>query len=141
VTPTCSVVAPGTGPTYLLLIGDSGTLHHNSGVVFELVAQTEANYRQSLGNKVVACRVNTIQTFVNALITNGFIGGGVEYIGHAGPYELQTSTKPKPLVSLLGLGNALGPDTNLTFLNVNQLQAVQTANTDRQILLIRMLSL
>jgi hypothetical protein len=117
--PICSLPAPsslpscltisGSGPTYLLLIGDPGKDIHNVGQNFNITAQTAANAFQLQGNKVVACRVSSVENVVSALTSNGFIGGGVAYFGHGGPYNLLDSAgHVTGQVSLLEPGQAQG---------------------------------
>jgi hypothetical protein len=131
--PSCTTF-PGSGPTYLLLIGDPGLDPHNAHQAFNLAAQTEANSRQSQGNNVVACRVSSVENVVTALTSEGFIGGGVIYFGHSGPFGPVDPVTNRPLwqVSILAAGEGTGDSTNVSFRNVSELSAVQTAYTGGQ---------
>lgn len=74
---------------------------------------------QAQGNKVIGCRVSSATDFNNALATNGFIGGGITYYGHSGPYLY--SSNPNIVLSILAIGQAAGGDTNLSYLNINEI--------------------
>lgn len=135
----CGIVSPqcvtfaGGGATYLILVGDAGTMgrfvNHNAGDLFNLAGQTEANFRQAQGYNVVACRVSSYTDFHNALLSNGFIGAGVSFYGHAGPFDLFDTQARKKIgeASILGVGNATDPGSNVTANNVNGLADVQNA--------------
>jgi hypothetical protein len=94
--PICALQSPqcvtqGTGPAYLILVGDEGLNNpngHNYDVNygFALVAQQKANDLQGQGNQVIACRVSTVQQFSNAIT-----GGELESIQLPLTYE---STPP-----------------------------------------------
>lgn len=114
---SCTTLA-GTGPTYLIFVGDPGLPPHNTGYGFPLAAQQNANELQANGNKVIVCRVSSVTDLNQALTTNGFIGGGLIYYGHSGPYLF--SENPKIIFSILAIGQASGGDTNLTYNNVNE---------------------
>jgi IPT/TIG domain/Bacterial Ig-like domain (group 2)/Galactose oxidase, central domain len=132
--PSCTTFSAG-GPTYVLLVGDSGTEGHNNGQNFNIAAQTAANNLVASGNNVVACRVSSVENVVTALTTNGSIGGGITYFGHGGPYNVYDPTgKWVGELSLLGVGNGTETDTNIEFRNVAQLAAVQTANNQSNII-------
>lgn len=132
--PSCTTFS-AAGPTYVLLVGDSGTQSHNNGQNFNITAQTAANALQGQGNNVVACRVSSIENVVTALTTNGSIGGGITYFGHGGPYNVYNSNnKLLGSLSLLGVGNGTETDTNIEFRNVPQLAAVQTASNQSNII-------
>jgi hypothetical protein len=123
--PSCLTI-PASGPTYLLLVGDPGTTH-NVGFNFAIAAQTEANELQTQGNNVVACRVSSVENVASAMTANGFIGGGVIYFGHSGPYNaFDENNNVLGRITLLAPGQAIGGDSNITFQNVTQLSAVQT---------------
>ena len=77
------------------------------------------------------CRVSSVENVATALTANGLIGGGVAYFGHSGTY-IDTTINGR--ISILGVGNGNGGDTNVTFRNVSQLAAVQTANNGSNIL-------
>jgi Glucodextranase, domain B/Bacterial Ig-like domain (group 2) len=128
VSPECTTFA-GTGTTYLILVGDpgintvdaSGHVHnHNVGDLFNLAAQTEANNRQASGNRIVACRVSSIQQFSQALVGHGLIDGGVIYFGHAAFLPLtDPTTQVTDEYPTLNPGEQSGPDTNVTPFNVS----------------------
>jgi uncharacterized protein YjdB len=115
---SCTTFA-GNGPTYLILVGDPGLAPHNVNYGFSLAAQQNANDLQGQGNKVIGCRVSSATDFNNALTTNGFIGGGVIYFGHSGPYLY--SSNPRIVLSILAIGQASGGDTNLSYSNINEI--------------------
>jgi hypothetical protein len=123
--PSCTTFQ-GTGPTYLILVGDPGLEGHNVIQGFNLAAQTEANFWQSQGNNVVACRVSSVQNVVTALTTSGLIGGGVVYFGHSGPFGRTDPVTHQVTFqfSALGVGEQQGADTNVDFDNVSLLSAV-----------------
>jgi hypothetical protein len=132
--PSCTTFS-GSGPTYVLLVGDPGSGIHNAGQNFNITAQTAANDLQSQGQNVVACRVSSVQNVVTALTTKGLIGGGVIYYGHGGPYRvLNANNQEIGRVSQLAPGQAVGPDTNISFQNVSQLAAVLTAQNGSNII-------
>jgi hypothetical protein len=112
---SCTTLAGG-GPTYLILVGDPGLDPHNVKQGFNLAAQQNANDLQAQGNNVIACRVSTVKDFNQALTTNGFIGGGVIYYGHSGPYNFG----PQAIISILAVGQAIGGDTNMNYSNINE---------------------
>ena len=129
-TPACTAT-PGTQSTFLLLVGDPGKGDHNSGNLFNLAAQTEADQLKSQGHRVVACRVSSIQMVDQAFITNGYIDGGVIYFGHSGPFTLKDAITGKKLgvASILAVGQESGPATNVSFANLTQqLSNIQTAH-------------
>jgi hypothetical protein len=111
------------------LVGDPGYDTHNVRQNFNLAAQTEANYRQSQGNNVAACRVSSVENVATALTNNGLIGGGVIYFGHSGPFGPVDPVTHRALwsISVLSVGEATGDDTNVSFRNVADLSVVQTA--------------
>jgi hypothetical protein len=115
---SCTTIA-GSGPTYLILIGDPGLPPHNVNYGFALAAQQNANDLQAQGNKVIACRISTAKDFNQALTTNGSIGGGIIYFGHSGPYLFSSS--PRVILSILAIGQAAGGDTNLSYNNINEI--------------------
>jgi hypothetical protein len=100
------------------LVGDPGLSTHNVGYGFDLAAQQNANDLQANGNKVIVCRVSSVKDFNKALTTNGFIGGGVIYFGHSGPYLY--SSNPRIVLNILAIGQATGGDTNLSYSNINE---------------------
>jgi len=133
-TPSCTTFA-ASGPTYLLLVGDPGNGIHNVRQSFNITAQTAANELQTQGNNVVACRVSSVQNVVTALTAKaGFIGGGVIYYGHSGPYTIQDLFTGEVLgrKSLLEPGEGKGADTNIDIDNVGNLAAVVTAYNGSQ---------
>jgi hypothetical protein len=131
--PPCTSVA-GTQSTYLLLVGDSGNGIHNGGNLFNLAAQQNMNELNSQGHSVVACRVSSVQNVHSALLQNGFIDGGVTFFTHGGPHDLIDENGLKVgQVSILAVGQATGPDTNVSFLNVNTLSNIQTAHNGHNI--------
>jgi hypothetical protein len=113
---SCTTLA-GSGPTYLILVGDPGLPPHAVVQGFNLAAQQNANDLQSQGSKVIACRVSSVKDFNQALTTNGFIGGGVIYYGHSGPYGFG----PQEIISILAVGQATGADTNMNYSNINEI--------------------
>lgn len=131
--PSCRVF-PGASPTYLILIGDPGLDPHNAHQGFNLAAQTEANSWQSLGNKVVACRVSSVENVVTALTSQGSIDGGIIYFGHSGPFGPidQATNRTLWLISVLEVGEGTGDSTNVSFRNVGQISAVLTASAGGQ---------
>ena len=127
--PSCATV-PGSGPTYLLLVGDPGRGSHNNGQNFNIAAQTNANDLNLQGNKIVACRVSSVENVVTALTTNGLIDGGVIYFGHGGPFNVfDSSNRPLGRISILAPGQGTGVSTNISILNVSQLAATRTAGS------------
>lgn len=135
VTPATSCTTfPGTQSKYVILVGDSGLnapgRSHNVGNLFNLAAQTQANSLQSQGQNVIGCRVSSIQDVYYALTKNGTIDGGVYYFGHSGPRQtIDPITKAViTQTSELFVGQAAGPDTNISAQNVIYLRPIQTAN-------------
>jgi hypothetical protein len=129
--PSCTTFA-GSGPTYLLLIGDPGLgINHNVGPDWDIVGQTTANYltASASNNNVVACRVSSVENVTTALTSEGFIGGGVIYIGHGGVYNILDPSTGRVLghASILEPGEEPGGDYNISSMNYNQLAAVVTA--------------
>jgi hypothetical protein len=122
---TSCTILPASGPTYLIVVGDSGT-DHNVHQGFNLAAQQNANDLQSRGNNVIACRISTATDLNNALKNNGHIGGGVVYYGHSGPYRYSAS--PEVILSILAMGNAIGGDSNLHYYNINEICPNTTCN-------------
>jgi hypothetical protein len=65
---SCTTFA-GTGPTYLILVGDHGLPAHDGlpghdvNYGFSLAAQQNANDLQAQGNKVIGCRVSSATDF------------------------------------------------------------------------------
>jgi hypothetical protein len=115
---SCTTIV-GSGPTYLILIGDPGLYPHNTNYGFPLAAQQNANNLQANGNNVIVCRVSSATDFNNALTKNGFIGGGIIYFGHSGPYLY--CSNPNVQLSILAIGQAIGGDTNLSYGNSNEI--------------------
>lgn len=130
--PSCTVMS-GAGSTFLILVGDPGEDPHNAGHLVNLAAQTEANNRNAEGHRVIACRVSSVQQFVNAMTHNGYIDGAVIYFGHSGPYHGTVGGRGVA-ASMLNVGGASGVDTNVSALNVSLLSAVRTAYRHRNIL-------
>lgn len=129
--PNCSTFA-GTGNTYILLVGDPGTIgprgiDHDVGGNFALSAQTAANSLVGLGYNVVACRVSTVEQFTAALEQNGYITGGAQYFGHSG-VSGWTDAAGHHLASEVYVGQGTDPDTNITASNVRILTDVQKSN-------------
>ena len=130
-----SFTFPGTGATYLILVGDPGLdtngHRHNVGDLFNLAAQQEANDLQALGNKVVACRISSIQDFNQELMNNGFVTGDVIYFGHSGIRGFVDSSGTVVYeTSELFVGQGIGVNTNITAQNVNQLCDPTICNVD-----------
>lgn len=126
--PSC-VTMSGSNLTYLILVGDAGVnnpitgVTHNVNNLFNLAAQQYANDLQAQGNKVIACRISSIQDFNQELTQNGFITGDVVYFGHSGRMGFAT-TAGGPLVgeaSMIFIGQGSGADTNIDSQNVKQL--------------------
>jgi len=116
---TSCTTFPGTGATYLILVGDGGLQGHDVGNLFNLAAQQAANDLQTQGNKVIACRVSSIQNFNAAMTQNGLITGDLLYFGHSGLRSF--STQPPTYASLLFVGQATGDDTNIAAYNITVL--------------------
>jgi len=122
---SCMTIA-GSGPTNLLLIGDPGLNNpggnsYNVGYGFSLAAQQKANDLHAQGNKVIACRVSSVQDFNAALTQNGFINGDVHYFGHSGITGFTVVTGAHVVASTLYVGQAPGANTNIGGYNVDQL--------------------
>ena len=128
--PSCTTFA-GSGPTYLLLIGDPGIGKYNAGPNWDIVGQTTANslVASVSNNNVVACRVSSVENVTTALTSEGFIGGGVVYIGHGGPFNIYSVSTGQVLgqASILAPGQEAGNDYNISSMNYLQLAAVVTA--------------
>jgi len=122
-TTSCLPFAGSGGPTYLVIVGDAGLNtnghQHNVGYGFDLVAQQATNDLQAAGNSVIACRTSSVADFNNALTLNGSINGDVIYVGHSGLFEYET--QPKTYASMIFVGQATGPSTDIYALNVDQL--------------------
>lgn len=122
--PLCSLQSPncqtllGSGPTYLILIGDQGLDGHNVGELFALAAQTELNALQNQGDHVIACRASTVENVESDLTTNGLIDGGVIYFGHAGYLRYPGKTG---YYSSLFVGEQPLTDNNIYADDLNQL--------------------
>jgi len=124
--PICALQSPqcatqGTGPAYLILVGDEGLNNPNGNNYdvnygFALVAQQEANILSAQGNSAIACRVSTVQQFSNALTQNGVISGNLIYYGHSG---LASFGSPAAAwASELFVGEAPGDNTNVAAYNI-----------------------
>jgi hypothetical protein len=113
--PQC-VTFPGTGSTYLILVGDSGLLGHDLGDLFNLAAQTKANELQAQGNRVIACRISSDTDFNAELTGYGLITGDVIYFGHSGEGNLQVNGG-KVSVTGLFVGKDPTPDSNILAYN------------------------
>jgi hypothetical protein len=124
----------GTQSTYLILIGDPGTMgpsgiSHNVGNSFNLAAQTELNILQSQGHLVIACRVSSVDHVYNALTMQGLIDGGVIYFGHSGRLGYPDSSGHIVSESSnIFVGQSRAPRTNIDASDVSTLAGVQTAN-------------
>jgi hypothetical protein len=120
--PTSCLTIAGTGPTNLMLIGDSG-IHHFVGFAFALAAQQKANDLQvQSANKIIACRVSTIEDVNAALTLNGVIGGDVHYFGHSGLVGYtNTNGQITAYASMLFVGQGQGADANIAYYNYTQL--------------------
>jgi len=124
--PICALQSPqcttqGSGPTYLIVIGDEGLNNPNGnnydvGYGFGLVAQQKANDLQAQGNSAIACRVSTVQQFSNALTQNGVINGDVIYYGHSG--LMAFGKPPTAWASELFVGQGSGDNTNVAAYNI-----------------------
>ncbi len=128
---TCMTFA-GSGPTFLILIGDSGINttngRHNQGPLFKEAAQTQANFLSSAGDNVIACRVSSVEDFGNALLGklsggtfNGLIDGGVIYFGHGARYPGTDNNGKIFYYSIVAPGEQAGTDTNISYQNVMSL--------------------
>jgi hypothetical protein len=91
------------------------------GYSFGLAAQQEANYLNSQGHRIIACRATTVQDFNSALTTNGLIDGGVFYFGRAGHITDATGTPYRALF----VGQDPVTNENLYSGNVNLLSNAQ----------------
>jgi RHS repeat-associated protein len=98
--------------TYLLLVGQAGLGAHNVGGLFDSAAQTYANQLAANGDTAITVPVSNVQDMAAALISNGYIDGGVTYFGHSGLVGD---------LSGLFLGQDAGFYTNLTSQNVGLL--------------------
>lgn len=134
-TPPSCLAVPGSGPTFVILVGDPGTagryVNHNVGNAFNVSAQTQANSLQAQGYNVFACRVSSVQDVDAALTQHGLIGG-VSYFGHSGPYALYSGNQFVGQLSILAVGQATGFYTNIRASNVSILANVQQAYTGPQ---------
>jgi hypothetical protein len=109
-----------------MLIGDSGIVHY-VGYAFALAAQQKANDLQAQGgDKVIACRVSTVEDFNAALTQNGFINGDVHYFGHSGLLGFMAGGSIAAVASMLFVGQGSGSDANIFYNNVNQLCNAQS---------------
>jgi hypothetical protein len=117
----------GTGPTYMLLVGDPGLTGHDVLDLFEASAQTEFNLLQGQGNHTIACRMSSRTDVLNALTMNGFIDGGAMYFGHSG---LRGDYVNGVFVGSteIFVGQNQGADTNIASYNVSSLSYIQTGN-------------
>lgn len=129
--PSCAAFA-GSGPTYVLLVGDPGIIgdsgvDHNVGADFSLAAQTLANSLLSQGDQVVACRVSTVEQFTAALEENGYVTGGAQYFGHSGITSWKDGEGYHE-ASEIYVGQGTDTDTNITGQNVAILYDVRRSN-------------
>jgi hypothetical protein len=98
------------------MVGQPGLGGHNVGPLFDSAAQTYADQLIASGNTATIVPVGSVHDMAAALVSNGYIDGGVTYFGHAGVVET-----PQGDVSALFLGENPGPGTNLTAQNVGTL--------------------
>jgi len=71
----------------------------------------------------------------NIVVTiNGVAANGVIYFGHSGPFAIIVQGKVLGIASLLEVGQAKGPDTNVGIYNIGTLSNVLTANSGGNIL-------
>ncbi len=110
--PQC-VTFPGSGATYLILVGDPGLGGHDLRDLFNLAAQTKANDLVAHGSKVIACRISSVTDFNFELTNNGLITGDVIYFGHSGEGHGTLSDGTKVMVTGLFIGEQADPDSNL----------------------------
>jgi hypothetical protein len=111
------------------LVGDPGTnnpitgVTHNVNNLFNLAAQQYANDQQAQGNKVIACRISSIQDFNYELTHNGFITGDVVYFGHSGRMGIVAfpGGPPVGVASMVFIGNGSALDTNIEWRNLSKL--------------------
>jgi hypothetical protein len=90
---------------------------HNVNDLFNLAAQTKANELSAQGNKVIGCRISSVEDFNTQITQNGFISGDVYYFGHSGGFLFSSGR----IASELFIGSGTGADTNINFSNVNKL--------------------
>ncbi len=120
-------------PVYVLLVGDPGLntvdcptdiRHcHNMDRIFMVTAQTMANQLNGQGNVAYPPqRVSSVQDFEAGLTDNGYIDGGVIYIGHGGVIGVE-GQEYRALLP----GEQSGFDTNISALNVNTLKNEELA--------------
>ena len=133
VSPDC-IITPGTQSTYLVLVGDPGLREHNAGALFSLAAQQRTNDLADQGHRVISCRVSSIQDFDSAIISHGFVDGGVVYFGHGGPGAATLADGGTATITALYVGEQSGADTNIGSYNVTLLSNVRTANSGSNIL-------
>lgn len=129
--PICDLAPPATsacttlgsaGPVYLILVGDGNMPGHDMGFLFDLAAQQEAIILNQAGNKVIACRISSVNDFHTQLTMNGLITGGLMYFGHSGHLRLFDAVLGKVVdASMLAVGHGTGRDTNIGAYNVRQL--------------------
>jgi hypothetical protein len=107
------------------LIGDPGLDDHNVRSNFALAAQQNANELIDAGNRVIGCRVSSVQDVNTALTTNGSIDGGVIYFGHSGPHDVFDADTREYLgtLSILAVGQETGLYTNVAYNTVQIIQA------------------
>ena len=88
----------------------------------------KANDLQAQSNKVIACRVSSIDD-VNAQLTgNGFITGDVIYFGHSGPF---TDLITGGTLTIIAVGEGTASNTNIASYNYRQLcNITQGCNID-----------
>ena len=131
--PACTTI-PGTGSTYLLLIGDQGVnggpgQDHDVKDLFKLAAQTQADNLASRGHRILACRVSNIEQFNLDLTQHGQIDGAVIYFGHSGLIGFRSSPHGPvtAVASEVFVGQGTGDDTNIAAYDVNYLSDIKTA--------------
>lgn len=119
--PNTSCTTPtGSGPTYLILIGDPGLDSHNAHKNFALSAQQNGIELNTQGKRVIGCRVSTVQDINNALEQNAPIDGGVIYYGHSGPHDYYDANGIIfQTLSILAVGQGQGFYTNVEYDNAN----------------------
>lgn len=81
---------------YLIIIGDPGLGHHNTGTNFNRAAQTAANNLTNQGHTVVSVNASTVGEMNAALSSAGLLDGGFLYYGHGWDGVLYPGEDPLP---------------------------------------------
>ncbi|HEX5423452.1 MAG TPA: SBBP repeat-containing protein, partial [Candidatus Acidoferrales bacterium] len=140
--PHCTTFA-GTGSTYVILVGDEGTIgqsgiNHDVGPLFNLAAwQLALDLNSGSGNgNVIACRVSSVDDFKKGLIgtihgesLNGQITGGAYYFGHSGELREYLGGTLIEDTSNLFVGQTAAVGSNIDANNVDQLAMVYKRKT------------